>query len=367
MNPFSLLLVLAVAVTPLYPLRLTVIGVPFYLPELFISAAAVAWLVSWLTQRLRPVSLPVRVVLPLLIFLIGALIATYQGGSESYGGLKSWVIFPLIFGYLSVQALAASTQARRNFEAGLFISALIVSLWGIAEVVMSGGRLSSFFNSPNAAAMWLVPVLFVLLPSYRKSRLDQLGLVVILIGVVLTQSFGGYLALGSGLLAWLIFSRAGAMFAIISSTVALVLFSYLSLTKYLALAVTPLFGERLGGRLQIWAMGRDAIDSFGWLGFGPGRFESFYLSKVGMTFANPIEWNVPQPHNFYLATWLSSGLIGLVGMLSLLVVLINDQLRNKQFFLLAAVVAVVVHGLVDTTYWKNDLAIIFFLIVAVSV
>lgn len=362
----SLLLALAVAVTPLYQLRLTVGSIPFYLPEVFIIASAVVWVVGVLTRRTRLAPVPLSLILPVLFFLLGSVIATYFGGSESYGGLKSWVIMPIIFGFLSIQSFADHSSSRRHLEGGLLISALGVSLWGIGDVALNGGRLNSFFNSPNAAAMWLVPVFFILLPGFRKSRLDLLILLVVVLAIGLTQSFGGYLALASGLATLIIFRRLNQLSGTVVSALALLVFSYLSLTKYLALLLTPLFGERLGGRLQIWLMGRDAIETFGYWGFGPGRFESFYLSKVGMTFANPVEWNVPQPHNLYLATWLSAGLLGLVSFLWLLVALVVRQLKNKQFFLLAALVAIAVHGLVDTTYWKNDLAIIFFLVAALT-
>jgi hypothetical protein len=39
-------------------------------------------------------------------------------------------------------------------------------------------------------------------------------------------------------------------------------------------------------------------------------------------------------------------------------------IRRQRYFLFAALVAILVHGLVDTSYWKNDLAIVFFFLLA---
>jgi len=80
------------------------------------------------------------------------------------------------------------------------------------------------------------------------------------------------------------------------------------------------------------------------------------------------EWAVPQPHNIFLAFWLQTGLIGLVGFIWLIIIIIflNYKPKILSFILLYAIIYILIHGLVDTTYWKNDLSVIFWVIIALN-
>ncbi len=366
MNILSALLVLTLVTTPGYMIRLTIGGIPFYLPELFIIAAFLVWLILLIQKKLalRFPSWPI--VASVVLFTLGAVIAAAQDPTVTLGALKSWVVLPAVFGWLVFQGVSANEQIRHHLKNGLAVIALVVSLWGIVQVIQHGGRLESFFNSPNSAAMWLVPTFFILLASFRQGW-KLICPALILVAILLTKSFGAVMALvGSGILL-VVALRARSVTARrltwVGSVVGMLLFATLSWSRYLLSAMDQLFGTRLGGRLQIWQVAQTAIGTHRLTGIGPGRFESYYFSIVGMTFPNPIEWSVPQPHNLYLATWLASGLIGVVGFIGMVLSLGYYQIKNRQPYLLAALSAILIHGLVDTTYWKNDLSIIFFLIV----
>jgi O-antigen ligase len=126
-------------------------------------------------------------------------------------------------------------------------------------------------------------------------------------------------------------------------------------------------------RMMIWKSAW-AIGSDNWiLGIGPGRFQETYLSY--QRFYPPyLEWAVPQPHNLYLAFWLQTGLLGLIGFIVLLVSWIRYRLKlicdssqdadaNKiRIILLVMILSMLVHGLIDTPYWKNDLSVVFWLL-----
>lgn len=367
----SSLLTLAVAVTPLYPYRFVMFGVPIYLPEIFILLALIGWLFLLLRRRITWQRLPFWLSLPIGLFIVGAALAAAFADTHavSLGGLKSWVILPAIFGLLGYQVLIADSTAKQSLSRGLLISAVVVSIWGIVDQVSNAGRLSSFFNSPNSAAMWLVPVFFLLLP-HHKERVFQIGLSLIGVAIILTGSFGGVLALVAGLLVLgglHVHAQTGRQTTSLVVLWALTALSAsASLTSALSHWLGNIFGDRLGGRLQIWTIARLALGERRWFGLGPNGFHSYYLGKVGSVFPTPIEWSVPQPHNLYLATWLSSGLLGLVSFLTLIGALFFYQVKRQLPFLAAALSAMLVHGLIDTTYWKNDLSILFFLIVALT-
>ena len=74
------------------------------------------------------------------------------------------------------------------------------------------------------------------------------------------------------------------------------------------------------------------------------------------------------PHNIFLNFWVELGLGGLIIFLWLLLVFgkIVWQKRANPLVQLsaAAMVALLVHGLVDVPYFKNDLAVLFWLVMA---
>jgi O-antigen ligase len=80
-----------------------------------------------------------------------------------------------------------------------------------------------------------------------------------------------------------------------------------------------------------------------------------------------LEWAVPHPHSVYLAFWVETGLVGLIGFLWLVISWFkkilqaeNDGMKVVLFGIMAYFL---LHGLVDTTYFKNDLAAVFWLVI----
>ena len=83
------------------------------------------------------------------------------------------------------------------------------------------------------------------------------------------------------------------------------------------------------------------------------------------------------PHNLYLSFWVELGLLGLLAFLYIFVKLLISALRalplasGFERALLWGVVGTVVlwavHGAVDSPYWKNDMSVEFWLVVAIQV
>src|SRR3989338_7558911 len=94
----------------------------------------------------------------------------------------------------------------------------------------------------------------------------------------------------------------------------------------------------------------------------PEIFRGGFLGKQ-KNYPPYLEWAVPQPHNIYLAFWLQTGLLGLTGFLLLLVWYFKKLLNNLSLvvscWLLVVMTYTLLHGSVDTLYWKNDLSFMF--------
>jgi O-antigen ligase len=85
----------------------------------------------------------------------------------------------------------------------------------------------------------------------------------------------------------------------------------------------------------------------------------------------------PYAHNIFLTTWSELGLIGLAAFAVIFFGLIwrawrssgsaTDLYRPLLWGIFAAWVVFVIHGLVDSPYWKNDLSLEFWILAALEV
>ena len=143
----------------------------------------------------------------------------------------------------------------------------------------------------------------------------------------------------------------------------------------------------IASRMMIWQAAWDIGKDHPLLGIGPGNFQAYYLDYQ-QYYPPYLEWAVPHPHNIFLAFWLSSGLLGLLGFLGItgwtlwrIVKKINHTMvwskvwskhKSKQDILLLftlhyVLFSVLLWGLIDTPYWRNDLAVVFWLFVAIAI
>lgn len=359
----------SLAVTPYYLHRIMLGAIPVFWPELLVLIAFLIFLVGLVLGRFR-VERPNKVVGWLIVlFLLSTVISSLFGGSDSYGALKSWVLLPAVFFFLSFQVLAKSRQAQPILYWGLAVGLLTVVIsgfWGV--LVHHHLRLTLPFNSPNAAALWLVPVLFILMDSPLSLKLKRPVLIAGILALLATRSVGGMLALLlAGLLTAYVFyyhQQSLRRLWFLGATTAVLLLGFMSLTGVFNRTLQKDGEASFQARYEIWTTAAGIIRAHPVWGIGPNRFEEVYPKTVNGYFVDPIEWSVPQPHNLYLATWLSSGLLGLVSFLALVGYSSYLAICRQRYFLFAALVAVLVHGLVDTSFWKNDLAIIFFFVLA---
>ena len=84
----------------------------------------------------------------------------------------------------------------------------------------------------------------------------------------------------------------------------------------------------------------------------------------------------PYPHNIFLTTWTELGLLGLVAFTWLFAMLLIAPWRALSRSSLiykpilwgtgTAFAMLLVHGLVDSPYWKNDLSVEFWILAALE-
>lgn len=386
------LLLLPFLLFPLAQERLTVFGVPIYTLEWIVAISAAVYVVAKWSGAFPWRPIPKAIVFPVVFLFLAASAALFLGDAdrEGLGILKSWFFLPLSFAFLLTQVFGRRDMERATALWFLGASAVALAALSLPAALSEtyDGRLRSVYPSPNHLALFLVPA--AILGAYLVLRGIRAGFgnvflfsalflgVSTLLVLVRTESLGGVVAAFSGIAVFFVLASVSGPFA--RKVMAAVFIVYLATP---ILWVSSLDWERLGSgeirtpiasRVMIWNASLEMIREHPILGTGPGNFQETYLALQPM-FPPYLEWAVPHPHGIFLAFWLSTGLFGLIAFLwltfSVFRIIIRSFLssdtteeRLLPALLFSLLFSILVHGLVDTPYFKNDLAFIFWSIVA---
>lgn len=379
-----LLIYSTVLLLPLYYWRFNLVGVPTNFIELLVilAVAVVVWLK--VTGQLPQLEiLPLK--WPILLLLVGAMVGVIVAPDQhsALGILKGWFVVPALFYWV-----LTSLKEKLDWRTLVWVMVININLVAIYALLQYGNvipliahqniggdlgqyidqkRALAFFESPNYLAMYLVP-LTILAFGYLKSRgAWLLTLALPVTAILLSGSRSGIFALVAGaVLVWLLGRSHSRMFAW-----GVVGLSVLAVVAMMVLTQNDASSGSL--RQYIWQQSL----TFGadhWLtGIGPGQFQDYFVQHADRA-SSAYSFVLPyalHPHNLLLGFWLSTGLAGLAGFVWLVVELVGlarkkvgDPLVLGAF---GALVAILAHGLFDTTYFKNDLSLIFFLIAAIIV
>jgi len=320
---------------------------------------------------------------PVILIMVGAFASSVAANNPKagLGILKSWFIVPALFAWMTADLISKKEEIKRILFF-LVSSGLAVSLISLAYLfshkLTFDGRLSAFYLSPNHLAMYLSPAFLISLVMglFAKKDAEKIFLfaaaILMIAAIYFTFSYAAWLGIFIGMIVICFFSPflkggLGGIFLTLG---------IISLSFFLFLGNPQKFSNlinfdrsSLQSRVMIWQSAGLMIKDHPILGIGPGNFQAEYLDNQKY-FKPYLEWAVPQPHNVFLAFWLQTGLIGLIGFIWLFIVLIKILWRKQKepiaLALLAVLIYILIHGLLDTPIWKNDLALIFFSLTALS-
>lgn len=381
----------AIFVLPFDTVRSFFLGMPFSLPEMATIGIGIAFFVS--KNRIAPLPRWVWICFSLLILgalssvayqaFFGEVVSQETVMHRGFGILKAWFLLPFLFGWLLYQSIGTNGWFRRMAIFGVAGSAFALS----SSALLSGGftydgRLVGGWQSPNFLALFLAPLwpffLCILCrecSSKKKSLLRILlslfGSAIVLLTLFLTRSSGGMIAADVSALLFFSFGFprpfkkylrfVWALFVAGSLLFGTMLLKNASLQEYFSLASRSSFASRV----MIWRSSAKMLADSPVFGIGPGNFQDMYLAYQRF-FPPYLEWAVPEPHNIFLAFWLHAGIIGLTAFLGLLFLwfralfhALPGASRLESATLLSALSAILIHGLVDTPYWRTNLAFLF--------
>jgi putative inorganic carbon (HCO3(-)) transporter len=388
----KILIFLTILSAPLYLLKFSVFGIPTNVLEIFILLSFVASIPTFNCSRISTYGSKKNLIsiFGIILILFGLIISTLvnRNYSVGFGIIKSWFILPIIFS-LTVYNFIRTKYDSENILKWIYFSSFFVSLVSLVYLFFGkltfDFRLEAFYLSPNYLAMYLMPA--VLIGWYffhetknkNKKRFYFVSLLAILASIYFTFSYGSWIAIVFGILVYFLLKnslnmarlRFWPIFGIIIFLALGFLFSRQKFTNFVE--NTP--RSSTASRVMIYQSSFKILKDNPFFGIGPGNFQNKYL-EYQKYFPPYLEWAVPEPHNLYLAFWLQSGLIGLIGFISLIIFWLKNSFQNVRqknscsnlaVLLFAIMISILVYGIYDTPIWKNDLAFVFWIIFALGI
>ena len=387
------LLYTSTALIPFYIFRMTIFGIPTNLFELFVALSAISFIPVFVAKFPNNFKFGTEKTqnLLILLFFLTSLIGLINSNFllDSAGIIKSYYICPIIY-YLLLK-FSFKKEEIPKISICLLFSLILVAFWSILQKIGVIGtlfyqtndptfnqyltdpiRVFAGFESPNALAMFVLPALLLSLPAsnYLKEKFSSaiINIALPLIAIFVLILAGSRAALLASL------SVVATATCYLKRTIknnkillALGLIALISLIFFLSNS-----SGRAGSnhaRVEIYAYSLELIKHSPLFGIGFASFQSEVanLSKDNLPF---IEFTLPyalHPHNIFLAFILNAGLLHLISFLALTFFYLKKGLTassNISLFASLALVAMLVHGFFDTTYFKNDLSALFFLALA---
>ncbi len=409
-------LVLTIVSAPFYLHPLSLFGKSFALSELVLLPTLMGWALQWLSQAVQARRPPWRLLtprqrqlaVPLFYLVAVGVVSTLRAEHlrEALRELRLVILEPTLF-FLALVTLPLSRDQRWRLLDALVLCAVIVAFIGLVQyargdvITAEGGiaRLRSVYGSPNNVGLLMGRVLPLALAvglwtggggqalnvskwwyDVRHSPRRVLYLAALLpIGGALVLSLSrGALILGVPAALITLGLLAGKQWRQVTLIVlgvgALALVPLLRTPRFAGLFDPTQGTGRF--RVALWRSTLMMVADHPLLGVGPDNFLYAYRTRYVLPTAWE-EFNLSHPHNVFLDYAARLGLLGLAGFLwtqfafwrqALPLFRTDDPARRALVLgIVAAMVDVLAHGLVDMAVLNVDLALIYALLLGLMV
>jgi O-antigen ligase len=385
---FDWSLYLLFALLPTYLIRFDIAGIPMTLLEVMILIIVGSAL---LQKKVSLKMLKGQSLWWLALAVLGSATLAVAVSPNTIGALGIWKAYFLepiaLFSVLisTVQAL----HLKKIFHA-LGLSAIGVSLFGFWQYFSAVGvplaflhvdgsvdRIVSVFGYPNAVGLFLAPIIifysaWLLEKSQLKEQLFKISVILMsFVAILLAESEGAILSVAGLWFLGLLWHRRTRILALGAGIIGMaVILANTSIQHYLA---TKLLLQDYSGfiRRLIWDETWQMLSDSPVFGAGLAGYQQMIAPYHRPTFEIFL-----YPHNIVLNFWSELGMVGLL----VFVVLIGYYLWNTvrsvathtqpQWLYVAGagmMLQIIIAGLVDAPYFKNDLSVLFWLIILIPI
>lgn len=386
---FSLVLVaLTCALTPGYVIRFRFGFYPTTLLEIAILLTIVVFAIESWRQR-TPIEWKSPFTVPAILFLLAGAISVLVAPQpvKALGLFRAYLVEPIAL-FVVISAVVITQRRALVVLGGLGVAGTVVAVFN-AFVVLQAIRHHTLnvavappvviYTTANAVALFLVPLLGVAasLVLFARDRVERLGagafLVMAGVATLLSFSRGGFLAV----------ALMALMLAAIHQRRRLLVPAVVILG--LALSRLPPVASRLGHEIDFTDPNNSLAERFRLWGatlrmlrdhpiFGTGL--SGFASTVDRYRQGSFTEHLIYPHNIALNFWTETGLLGLAAFAWIVVSGLrltwrawrrgSTGWRPIELGIFLALVGIIVHGLVDVPYWKNDLSVEFWVLLSLA-
>ncbi|MDD2646557.1 MAG: O-antigen ligase family protein [Patescibacteria group bacterium] len=312
------------------------------------------------------------------------------------GHWRAYFVGPILVLMAVVILIRRDEKLKELIIPTLAFSALICALWAVAQKFFGGGVMSTEvwgaakvwratgpFPQPNFLGLYLAPIavlafgqFIILVKKIDKKIIFYLAVYVFsIIALLLARSEGGLLALVFGTIFLLILYRPSRRATIIILIILFILLALIPTSRQYFVQKASFNGLSEQLRLNIWHGAADLIKAHPIFGVGLRGYQQL-ISHYQKPYYQPGTDKVisvethPYPHNLFLALWAEAGLLGLIVFSLIVIKFFIQGFKKKSVFhltLLAAMSAIIIHGLVDTPYFKNDLSVLFWFLISMMI
>lgn len=290
----------------------------------------------------------------------------------------------LVFGGVLVFIFLETFKNEDQRDAGIRIAGVGALVFGLFSLIYNllGYNAAHDFRllGPLDAAVYLA---FYLAPFFiffaikffenPKKKSNLIYAILLLALIIATRSMG---AIGGTMLVMLIYFFKRSNLNFLKSAAAKIIIAILSLIVLLGIFYTKILPtyqtewSSLDERGEIWLTSAEFLKnpSTSIFGLGFGQFQDHYFKNVAEVLGHePLDYYVLQPHNIFLLFQFNFGLPGLLFIIFIILLTIKALIKFKgkpdlriiAYFML---LYFFIHGLIDTPFFKNDMLILFILI-----
>ncbi|MBX4186949.1 MAG: O-antigen ligase family protein [Candidatus Doudnabacteria bacterium] len=374
----TILLAAILFFTPAYLVRFHIQNYPTTLLEVLIGIFLLLRAIHFKFSDFKKVKDLGQINWAIALFVLAALVSTYLSPDKTraLGQLKAFIIEPILVFYAVV--LTVKSERLTVILRALFWSATLISLFGLFQHYTylllpmrfwgNGSemlRIVSVFEYPNALSLYLAPLLgmFVCLwlydfPLTKNKSVSAIAILTMGVALLLTFSRGAWIAATVGLIVILIkrfgFKKVGLPIMLTG----LLLLTLPQVRSRLAIGLSDPSSSAHWELIKVGAHKIVASPIFGngLAGFRNTQVEANYQGEI-----------LNYPHNILINFWLEIGLLGLISFIWIIVLAFRQHHKKKTALTFTAAIYLIIlltHGLVDVPYFKNDLSLLFWFVLA---
>lgn len=344
---------------------------------------------------------------------------------SALGVWKAYFFEPILV-FILIMNIFQDKKQREKIYWAFLASSLTISLFAIYQKITGAfipndfwaavgtRRVVSFFEYPNAIGLYLSPLVMILgswlISIYKNNShlawqkmIIILTIIISILAIYFAKSEGALIGLVAGVFVFGLISNS--RLRIITIVSALLIATSLAIyTPAREKVIEKITLQDLSGqiRLQQWRetgkvlRGLNIITGTGLdnyqmavapyhqegIFFNRDKIENFHAvtwasSTLQKKYWQPVEIYL-YPHNIFLNFWTEIGLLGMLLFIWIIVKTIfmswqvvsrekeNDANKYLSLGIISAITVICIHGLVDVPYFKNDLSVMFFIILALA-